>query len=246
MSKRRCAIIIFLILLTTYLYVLPKSNWNSQSRIFLVYAIVDQNTLNIDAYQEGTGDKAFFEGHYYTDKSIGPSLVALPAYVVVDKLLSPDANYRLGQWLPNWSEVLMTWVATALPSALLGVVLFLFMSRFTERLSHAALITLAYGLGTISFPYSTMLFQHQLAAACVFTGFFSLWKVAVEQASRRWLWLAGLLFGLTAISEYILVFAIGFIVAWYLYKTRDLKALLPIALGTAPSLLIFFAYNASV
>ena len=82
-SRQAYAITVFLILLVAYGYFMPKwADWAANSRADLVYALVDEGVLTIDTYHENTGDKAFFEGHYYTDKSLGPSLVALPFYAV--------------------------------------------------------------------------------------------------------------------------------------------------------------------
>ena len=91
-NRRIYAITVFLILTVCYAYFMPKwGDWNANSRADLVYAVVDSGVLHIDDYHENTGDKACYpgpydlesdtcEGHYYTDKSIGPSLVALPFY----------------------------------------------------------------------------------------------------------------------------------------------------------------------
>ncbi|MSY76586.1 MAG: hypothetical protein F2659_04875, partial [Actinobacteria bacterium] len=63
----------------------PVTGWNSNSRLDLVFAVVDHHRLTIDEYQAtkpfDTGDKALFSGHYYSDKTIGVSVAALPMYV---------------------------------------------------------------------------------------------------------------------------------------------------------------------
>jgi hypothetical protein len=53
----------------------------------LVYALGDRGVVNIDDYHLNTEDKAFFEGHYYLEKSIGPSLAGLPAYMAFRALV---------------------------------------------------------------------------------------------------------------------------------------------------------------
>jgi hypothetical protein len=93
-SRRTYAITLFLILMVCYGYFMPRwADWGANSRADLVYAFGDQGVLHIDDYHENTGDKACFPGpfdaatetctgHYYTDKSLGPSLLALPFYMV--------------------------------------------------------------------------------------------------------------------------------------------------------------------
>lgn len=279
MTRRRAyAIAIFLILLLCYGYFMPKwGDWNANSRADLVYAVVDLGVLNIDAYHENTGDKACFpgpyhldedrcEGHYYTDKSLGPSLVALPFYATFKLIaqIPPIQRFIENGSLPgNFAETLnpegrgaistsiyqgmaltfMTFFAISVPSAILGAVVFLFAARFTPRLIRAAVLALAYGLATIAFPYSGALIQHQLAAFGAFVGFYLIWRVIYEDASVRWLWLAGLLFGLATITEYPIVTVLGIVFLWAVYVYPKRLALWRVIAGAIPLGLIFMAYN---
>ena len=81
-ARNRYSILVFLILFVCYSFFVPVDNWAVTSRTAPVYALVDEGVLNIDTYHLMTGDKAYFEGHYYTDKSIGPSLLAVPVYAI--------------------------------------------------------------------------------------------------------------------------------------------------------------------
>lgn len=279
MTRRRAyAITIFLILLLCYGYFMPKwGDWNANSRADLVYAVVDQGVLNINAYHENTGDKACFpgpyhleedrcEGDYYTDKSLGPSLVAVPFYAVFKVIaqIPPIQNMIENGNLPgNFTDTLnpegrgalstsiyqgmaltfMTFFAISVPSAILGTVIFLFASRFTPRLIHAFVLALAYGLATIAFPYSNTLVQHQLAAFGAFVGFYLIWRVIYEDAPVRWLWLSGALFGLATITEYPIVVVLGIIFLWAVYVYPKRIELWRVVVGAIPLGLIFVAYN---
>ncbi|HSR19808.1 MAG TPA: hypothetical protein VLL49_02740, partial [Anaerolineales bacterium] len=70
---------IILFLGSGYFYQDPE--WNGNSRLGLIRAVVERGTLQIDAFHDApgwtTGDKAFFNGHYYSDKAIGASLLGL-------------------------------------------------------------------------------------------------------------------------------------------------------------------------
>ena len=98
-SRRTYAITLFLLLLICYGYFLPKwADWGANSRADMVYAFGDKGTLKIDDYHTNTGDLACFPGpfyadptnvlggnctgNFYSDKSLGPSLLALPFYMV--------------------------------------------------------------------------------------------------------------------------------------------------------------------
>jgi 4-amino-4-deoxy-L-arabinose transferase-like glycosyltransferase len=282
-SRRAYAITIFLILTLCYGYFMPKwADWGANSRADLVYAFGDKGVLYIDDYHENTGDKACFagrdytgddpctDGHYYTDKSIGPSLLALPFYIVfkgvaalppIERFISSGAG-GLGNFAgtlnPDGQGVrpeamyqgmaltFMTFFASAVPSALMGTVLFLFAARFTKNDLHAVLVALSYGLATIAFPYSNALYQHQIAAFGAFVGFFLLWRVIYENASLHWLWIVGLLFGLATITEYPVVPALGIIFIWAAIKMPNRIALYRVVLGAIPLGLLFAAYNYAV
>ena len=275
------AIITFLILALSYAYFLPKwGDWNANSRANLVYAVVDQGVLHIDDYHENTGDKACYpgpydleedtcEGHYYTDKSLGPSLVAIPFYVAysglttiipVDSLinsenlpgnfadtLNPEGRGAIEESIQQGMALtFITFFAMSVPSAILGVAVFLFALRFTERPINAFVLALAYGLATIAFPYSNTLMQHQLAAFGAFVGFYLLWRVIYEQASLRWLWVVGLLFSLTVITDYPMVLVLALIFLWAVAVFPNRLALYRVVIAAIPLGLLFAAYNYAI
>jgi len=68
--------------LFTYGYFIGTPGWNQNSRLALTRAIVEQGTTVIDRYHETTGDKSFRDGHFYSDKAPGASLLAVPAYAL--------------------------------------------------------------------------------------------------------------------------------------------------------------------
>ena len=77
-----------LFLASAYFYQDPE--WNGNSRLDLTRAIVERGTLQIDNYHDDpewlTGDKALYNGHYYSDKAIGSSLLAVPLYFLLHGL----------------------------------------------------------------------------------------------------------------------------------------------------------------
>jgi hypothetical protein len=278
LSRRTYAITLFLILLVCYGYFLPKwADWGANSRADLVYAIGDKGTFIIDDYHENTGDKACFPGpydletntctgHYYTDKSIGPSLVALPFYMVykiiaafppienfiesgssigaMDDTLSPEGEGIRPEAVYQYLALtFISFFATSILSAILGVVVFLMAARFTRKTYYAFIVGLVYGLATIAFPYSNVLYQHQLSAFGAFVGFYLLYRVIYENANFRWLWPVGVLFSLVVITEYPVIVALGIIFVWAVIKIPNRLALYRVVLGAIPLGLIFAAYN---
>jgi hypothetical protein len=277
-SRRTYAVTLFFILLVCYGYFLPKwADWGANSRADLVYALGDKSTVIIDDYHQNTGDKACYpgpydletdtcNGHYYSDKSLGPSLVALPFYMVYKAIASlpPVQNFiQSGRGVGAMADTLnpdgqgvrpeavnelmaltfISFFATSIPSAILGVVVFLMAARFARNDFYAFLVGLVYGLATIAFPYSNVLYQHQMAAFGAFVGFYLLYRVIHEGANLRWLWLVGVLFGLTVITEYPVVVVLGIIFVWAVIKMPNRLALYRVVIGAIPLGLIFAAYN---
>ena len=63
---------------SSYGFFLQQPAWNELSRYDLVRALVEQGTVQIDSFHENTGDKAFKDGHYYSDKAPGRPSSASP------------------------------------------------------------------------------------------------------------------------------------------------------------------------
>jgi hypothetical protein len=64
-----------------YAYFMPRwSDWNIDSRLDLVHAIVDDGTLNINHTHWNTWDKAVYKGNYYSDKAPGSAFFGAVAY----------------------------------------------------------------------------------------------------------------------------------------------------------------------
>ena len=181
-------------------------NWNVESRHAQIYALAERGTLVIDAYPflpPGGGDAATFEGHYYSDKLLGPSLVAVPFYLPLRHLLTAAGlDERRAVY---FALRLTNLITNAFPSALLGGALYLFLAHLGLSARLRVWLALTYGLGTLAFPYSTLLFGHQLAAVAVGFAFMLLWLQRAEWSPRRAL-VAGALLGFAAISDVMGIF----------------------------------------
>ncbi len=166
---RRLAWSVFGLLLVSYVYFYHGGGWNENSRFDLVRAIVEDHSLAIDRFATNTGDKAFFAGHYYSDKAPGASLAAVPVYALF-RLFRPlfhdeHAFLVVASWI-------VTIFASGLPGAVTGVLVYRATRVFGAKATGALIAALGYGLGTTAFPLSTMFFSHQLAALTLFASFF--------------------------------------------------------------------------
>ena len=156
--ERRIALLLGIILFVSYAYFFQGGGWNPNSRLDLTRALAEQHTLAIDDYVGNTGDWAYFNGHYYAAKAPGFSLLAVPVWIATGILLPSTTTLDARAW---WTNVFVN----ALPASLLGVCLFVTLGWLGVSSIHARVgATLAYGLGTLAFPYATAFYAHQPAA----------------------------------------------------------------------------------
>lgn len=134
----------------------PATGWNVNSRLSLTMAIVDHGEVTIDRYHDvaptQTDDKAYFEGHYYSDKTIGLSLLAVPAYAGI-KFVSVVTGRTFGFATVNW---LLTVWAVGVPAALAAMFMALLFVRLGALPSRAVLMTAFVVFGSLMFGYSTV------------------------------------------------------------------------------------------
>ncbi len=211
----RRALLLGLALLACYSYFFYLGgNWNVESRYAQIYALAEHGTLVIDSYPflpKGGGDAARYEGNYYSDKLVGPSLISVPAYWLTRRALTAAGmSLRASVY---FSLRITNIVTNAVPSALLGALLYLFLAQLGLSAALRVWLALAYGLGTLALPYSTVLFGHQLAAVAIGLAFILLWRQRDQWSPRRALG-AGALLGFAAISDVMGIF-LAFILGVY-------------------------------
>jgi len=264
----RRPLIIFALLLICYAYVLPRwADWNQNSRLNLVLAMVDDGTVTIDRYVANTGDYAIYRGRSYTDKPPGLSFVALPVYLALspaldlppvqarlrglgggaafgDTLLETGSGLRADKIRFAIAQYVLTLVAVVMPAAALGALFFLALVRLDVSPIPAAVGALAYGLGTPAAPYAGNFYSHQLVAALLFGAFLVAWprKAGPSGPALASGLLCGLLLGWALISEYPAALPAA-IIGLYALVRRGKRWLLPLAVGGALPLALLGVYD---
>jgi len=229
--ERRRAWLIGLALLCCYVFFFYRGgNWNVEARNAQIVALADDHTLAIDPYHLWTGDEAYYRGHYYSDKLIGPSLVAVPFYWLSRKLLEAAGL------APTYALMLALRIANvfanAVPSALLGGLLYLFLAELGLAPALRVWLALAYGFGTLALPYSTSLFGHQFGAVCAFSSFMLLWRQRQGWSASRVV-AAGALAGLGAISDFTTMLIACFLGLYAVWVSSGRAAGAPVGFGLA-------------
>ncbi len=257
MKVTRAAAVVFFLLVLTYAYFYQDGGANGNTRLALTMAIVKKGYLNIDAYNSDAGgyksnDVAFYQGHYYTDKPIGSSVLGAVAYYPIYKIL--DA-FGIRLRVPD-EKHLLTLLVIVLPSAIAGTLMFILCEYLSKSRFRAFIVTLAIALGTMSFPFSITYFGHQLAASLLFGAFFLIFMLKIQpdtvKVKNFHIFIIGLLLGLAFITDQTTAVVILPLTIYYLYILWRKKLLKRVtawafpALGALIPLLVMGAYNTQV
>lgn len=219
------------------------TGWNEESRFALTRSIVEENSLNINSYANYTGDRAFFDGNYYSDKAPGSSSINTPFYLVwqgvsdgspdsevfiADKELEERRNVTIYYKVdPNLelsiARFLSVFFLSAFPGALLVVLIYKTSKLITDN-KKSLFVAIVFGLGTIILAYSTVYMGVITASTFSFLSFFLLIKSKEVNCTKILYFLAGLLMSFAVFIEYYAVLFV-FVFALYLILTRLIKGL---------------------
>jgi hypothetical protein len=150
----RRATFIGTILLVSYGYFFSTGGWNESVRLDLTRAIVEEHTLAIDSYHQNTGDKSFYNGHYYNDKAPGVSFLAVPVYWVA------HATSRSAHRFYHNARYVANLLAIALPTALAAAAIYLWAVSVGYSADAGVFAALAFGLATPIWGYATVMWGH--------------------------------------------------------------------------------------
>jgi hypothetical protein len=251
-STRIRALLIFGVIFFSYAYFYEGAGWNQNSRFDLVRAIVEQGTWRIDAYHENTSDKAFANGHYYSDKAPGLVLLAVPVAEVTRPLLrAAGVDPASPRGLVDLAYCL-TVFTVALPMAAACACLFWIALQLGSSVGAAAFAALALGLATPMWVYSTLFWGHALAGACLVSGFACALRLPGDPSSARdvlWGAALGLAAGWATVTEYpsapasAMVAALALALVWKDGAPRRWRVFLGVCTGALPCVVALMAYQ---
>jgi len=250
--KRTHLLAIILALATIYFYQDPQPNGNS--RLDATRAMVEQGDFQIDAFLNqphwAAVDKAFYNGHYYTDKSIGTSLSAVLPYWVLYKFAGIIGIVLTSTLIKHWLTTLVIGTSFVVN----GIFLYKIAQLISPNSVKAFVATLAVCLGTMLWPFSEVYFGHVPAAMFLTVAFYLLFsmKGTPDFISKGKFLGAGLALGFAYIMDYTTSLIIAGLIAYAIYILRKqnrwnfLQCGFFGFLGALISLSLMFAYNGSV
>ncbi|MGH2515844.1 MAG: hypothetical protein ACRDHP_09330 [Ktedonobacterales bacterium] len=230
------------LVILAYAYFFSPANTNTLSRYDMVQALA-HGTAIIDAHAANTIDVSFFNGHYYSPRSIGLSLIAVPILGVLHII---ETHTRL---TTITVQIGLLSMCTVLPAAIAGVIAFeRLLLRLRPRLAGTpipVIVTGAFALGTLYYSFGAMFLSHAFAGGLLMTGFYLLYRAKTARRADILLVVAGLLVGLSVISEYptALVVLIFCVYVWASFPGRRARMLALFVAGTLPWALVLGWYD---
>jgi hypothetical protein len=231
-----------------YLYVFPyyPHSANELPRVLLVRAIVDDHTFAIDGQMQRwqelhLADTSPSNGHIYSNKAPGSSLLAVPFYAAV--------RWTLGEPSLDTSLWLCRVVAGVIPALLFLWLLSGFLARLESAPGVSQLVLVAYAFGSMAMTFSILFFSHQLSAVCIGSAWILAIDVMEKRRGLRMMLAVGALAGTAPLVDYQAAFA-GVPVAVYVlsrvwhWPGRDIVRVLGFAAaGAVVPIAILLAYH---
>ncbi len=173
-ADRRIALGLFIVVFVADAWFFGGGGWNQNAHFDLTRALVERQTLHIDGYRVNTGDVSWSpvsgEWHAYINKPPGISFIGAIPYAFLD-WIERAQNVPLDEWqVMQLNAYLVTVLTCGVSGAWIAVVLYLYGMRRASRLV-ALGVALAIALGTIIFPFTTMLMAHVTPALFLLLAF---------------------------------------------------------------------------
>ncbi len=216
---------------------------SDENAIFLLTeSIVTRGALDIPANIIGNG--SMFEGKFYIWAEIGEALLAIPFYIagkLITSVLPLSENLRL--------LALKAIVSTmnAFFGAMLAVVLYRSLRKFSATVRTAMFLSLTLCFGTFMFPYLKTIMRDVQLALLLLGSVYCLYEF--RQSLRiRWLVFAGICAAFGVLNKMVFALNIPFLAAYLILiagkeNVSRLKSTFYFSLPFLGTLLIMAAYN---
>jgi hypothetical protein len=222
-ADRRTAWVLATALFLSYAYFYQAGGWSQNSRFAMIRAVLERHTLQIDAYQLHTGDRALWEGHYYTDKAPGSSLLAIVPVALargVDRLVGVDPEGFPGL---AWTSYVAAVTTSGLFTVVASLAIFWLVLEWGFSRRAAVFAATAYGIASPGWCYATLFMGHALTAGCLMLAFAAACGIGERERGRPYLraWIVGLACGWAVVTEFPAAVPILLIVGLAVLTARD-------------------------
>lgn len=218
-------------------------NWQDVSRLGLTQSLALRGSLQIDPYASQTGDRAFFAGHYYSDKAPAVSFAALPAFEAlraVGAVRVADARTGL------WNRIGLLWFMRLATGGIFFITCVLLVGRGANRVAPGSgpAVATAFGLGTLVLPLAAVTFGHVAAGAAAFASFLLAWMARDAWRRQKALFAAaGALASLAILVEYQTALIVAFVFVYVVITAPCARAAAVFCASAVPGLILLGLYN---
>jgi hypothetical protein len=248
---------IFITLFLIYSFFIYWGGYNENSRLALTRAIVDEGKLEIDSYANLTADRAFYNGHYYSDKIPGTSILAIPPYSISKFLVSSKSfedNFYIkyvgknripilepiGLGDMRYLMIIITIFTSSFFGALFSLIFYKLIAKFIINKNSRLFFTTLFCLGTMIFPHSVIFWESVPAIFLSFLAFYILYR----KNKKGWLtFLAGVLSGFSIVVSSL---AIPLLIIFLIYCILNRKNYILFCIGILIGILPIISYNVTI
>ncbi|MGD9487326.1 MAG: hypothetical protein AB7W47_04855 [Calditrichaceae bacterium] len=238
--------LILLLILISIISVKPKAaSWNDSSRMAVVQSLVEHGTFAIDrSVFSDTGDKIFVNGHFYSDKPALPAILGAAVYWPLYHLgIRLDYGWNASYYLITLFTVKLFWI--------IGLAAFYSALGFTGISNRKRFwLTLALGIASLHFTWSSTFNNHSLAASMLMTGYYFLLRARYAESDSKDVFYGGFFLALAAAMDIpTSVFYAGF--AAYILTNPPLRKkavfyFIPLLFTALPALLLSYLITGSI
>jgi len=200
MTDRRRLVVIFCLFLALYAYFFQGGGWPQNTHFDMVRALVERHRLDITLYESNTGDVSRFQGRVYGAKSPGFSWAAAPVYAVLYQSELAAGVSPSGFFAINANVHILSIIFSGVPAAGLVVLLVLALVRQGVGERRAVFLSVVFGLGSLSMPYSSVFGSHNLTAFLLMLCWF---LASGRSVSSTTYLLAGIIGGIAVTTQYL-------------------------------------------
>ncbi len=243
---------IFITVWIVYVFFISNygGNWMEDSSLRLTLALVDDQSVITDRYVfKGIEDNAFYKGHYYSGFAPGDSFLASPVYFLFKPIFSLLPDYFHGYHNVQLRLILLNIIATvfvaSLLSAILAVLVYRLLGRFSDNELHKLLITFTFSFGTLFFVYSTSYSRDVIKTVFLFASFYVLFNLNhrhYEKYRNALFFFSGLFLAFSLTMDYKL-FILAPIFLIYLLSFSKKKSFVYFCLGIFIPIVLLMSYN---